>query len=204
MKLRYFGLLLFFPLLAGCSGSGKLPDITRYDLYKPTETKKITKLQEEFYVLTLAFFEHRGLIVVPLDIQNKTGQEITAEEYSFELTDGRDHLPLKLITRSELEVIRQKMSGSKNGFDLMNPSVQGAFNALDSLVSFPANSILSGQLENAIKSYFSLRPIYAHETRKGFLAFYHDFELEYPLLLSVKLKDELIELYFKPQPAAAK
>jgi len=54
-------------------------------------------------------------------------------------------------------------------------------------------------LDKVVDNYFSFRPIYANDSREGFLCFYADFPLDYPMILRVKLKGDIIEFKFRPR-----
>jgi len=54
-------------------------------------------------------------------------------------------------------------------------------------------------LDQVVDNYFSFRPIYANDSRDGFLCFYTDFKLDYPLILRVKLKEDVVEFKFYPR-----
>lgn len=196
-------ILLLMTFILGCAQTNQLP-IVRYELQLPEQAKKVSKWDEDFYVydrpeyrLSLAVFEHGGLIVIPIEIDSKSKERIEPDQYFIQLYDGRDKLPIKVITRQDLEAIKNKSSGGP-GLNLLSPSLQGALGAFNSIVNYPETSALAQELDKAISLYFAFRPIYPYETRKGFLAFYHDFELEYPLTLYVKIKGEEAAFFFVP------
>lgn len=200
-------ILALMVLVGGCAPKVSMPSVTldRYDLYSPAGLKTISKWDENFYQfndkgvrITLNIIGYQGLLVVPIDIYNGSKENIDPAEYHVGLFDGRDQLPIKMITRDDINKIKNKNNAS-GGFSLASPSLQGAVGSFNSLVNFPANSALEQQLQFAINNYFEFRPIYAGETRSGFIAFFHDFKLEYPLLFKIKIRNKEYLFYFKPQ-----
>ena len=191
----------------GCSNrSTAFVDMDRYFVYEPTTLKETEKHGEKYYVfaskdydLTFTIFGYKDFLALPLDIKNKTGQDIEPEDYCIALYDGKDLMPIKLITRKEMSLVEKKLTNSP-GFSLTSPSLQGAVSAVDSIVNMPANSSLGNNIQSILDNYFEFRPIYAKSIRKGFLAFYHDFKLEYPLTLKITINGEDTYYYFAPRP----
>ena len=193
--------------LTGCDrGLPKTIDIDRYYVFQPKGLKQIAKHGEQYFVIeskdhdaSFAVFGYKELLALGLEIKNKTGKDIEPEQYSLKLYDGRDLLPIKLITKDDLYQIEKKLIDPK-GFSLSSPSIQGAVSAVDSLISLPSSSYLGASLQNIIENYFEFRPVYANSSRKGFLAFYHGFKLEYPLALELSIKGQSKMYYFAPVP----
>lgn len=208
MKIKIlFFLLLPLLCLSACAPPQLSDGLTRFDKVGnniKTSTiigfggEEFTVYEDQKIRLAVALFDYKELAFAGIYITNKTRQDIQPDEYSIALSDGRDHLPLKLITRENVEAIRAK-GANAGDFNLMSPSVQGAFNTFQSLLSFPSESVLSQNLDKALQNYFAFRPIYAGEKRQGLLAFFHAFELEYPLLFALEIKGEMIYLYFEPR-----
>ena len=193
--------------LTGCDrGLPKTIDIDRYYVFQPKGLKQVVRHGEQYFIsenkdheAVFAIFGYKELLALGLEIRNKTGKDIEPEQYSLKLYDGRDLLPIKLITKEDLYQIEKKLMDPK-GFSLSSPSIQGAVSAVDSLISLPSSSYLGSNLQNIIENYFEFRPVYANSSRKGFLAFYHGFKLEYPLALELNIKGESKMYYFAPVP----
>ena len=190
----------------GCAGrSTSFIDMDRYYVYDPQGLKQISKHGETYftkesqdYEITFAVFGYKDFLALPIEIRNKTAADMEPQDYSIALYDGKDLLPAKMITRNELSIIEKKLLAVK-GFSLASPSIQGAVSTVDSLINMPANSSLGGDIQSIMKNYFEFRPIYAKSTRRGFLAFYHDFKLEYPLTLKITISGQDKYFYLAPQ-----
>lgn len=189
---------------SGCGGnSPQSISLTRYHIISPTNLTPFLRFNEQYYVdaaqdfdLSFAMFGYKDFIAVNLDIKNKTYSDLEPKDYSFALFDGKDHLPIKLIERDDLNAIEKKLIDPK-GFNLTSPSVQGVFSSIDSIMKMPENSSLGQNIQNIINKYFAFRPVYARSTRSGWLAFFHDFQLEYPLLLKVTVKGAEYKYYLE-------
>ena len=198
-------MLAFTVLTSGCVMESKYVGLDYYYVYSPPNIKPFTKNdtpyftdENKYYTITFSLVGHEGVMIVPLEIKNKTGTDIGAQEYRGALYDGRDRLPLKLIGREDLETIVNQLLNPK-GFSLSNPSIQGAFSSIDSLIKLPANSSLGNDVRNIANNYFVFRPVYAGSTRSGYLAFFHAFKLEYPLTLEIIINGKAYRYYFAPQ-----
>jgi hypothetical protein len=191
----------------GCAGqSTSFVDMDRYYVYAPQGLEQITKHGETYFVkksqdyeITFTVFGYKDFLALPIEIRNKTGLDIEPQDYGIALYDGMDQLPIKMITHDELNGIEKKLLDVK-GFNLASPSIQGAVSTVDSLINMPANSSLGGDIRSIIQNYFEFRPIYAKSARKGFIAFYHDFKLEYPLTLKITISGQ--DKYFYLAPAS--
>jgi hypothetical protein len=136
-------------------------------------------------------------MVLPLYIKNKTNDTVQPEDYSIALFDGRDLMPIRMLTLNDLKAIRNK-NANPQGFNLLNPSVQGAVSAVDSLIKLPGNTSVNSSFDYIQNNYFSFRPLYANETRYGALVFFHDFKLELPVTLIITIKGERNVFFFNP------
>ena len=187
-------LLTIAIIFSGCGNNVQSISLTRYHVTSPTNLNPVIRFNEQYYVdatqdynITFAMFGYKEFIAVDMSIKNKLFFDLSPKDYSIALFDGRDHLPIKLIDRDELALVEKKLIDPK-GFNLTSPSVQGVFSSVNSIISMPENSSLGQNIQNIINNYFAFRPIYARSARNGWLAFFHDFKLEYPLILIVKIK----------------
>lgn len=210
-KIRLFSLLgivtVFMVLSFGCAGrSTSFVDMDRYYVYDPQGLKQTTKHGETYFVkesqdysITFTVFGYKNFLALPIEIKNKTTSDFEPEDYSIALYDGMDLLPAKMITRDELSIIEKKLLDVK-GFNITSPSIQGAVSTVDSLINMPANSSLGGDIQSIMNNYFEFRPVYAKSSRKGFIAFFHDFKLEYPLTLKITIDGQDKYFYLAPVP----
>ena len=206
MKKTLWLLLLFIPLLCGCA---KAPVTVEY--YQPAATSPGQKIAAEgnFLFISQADDDHAvkamltggdNVLVVYLQIDNKTGANLDAADYSVRLTDGPDRLPLPLISREVVMAYRaQVAAGDKIASG--NSIADAALMQLDSMVKNMGSTEIAQFLTSmnwAIDHYFAFRPVYAHRNRAGVLCYYINFIREYPLILSVKIKDKTVNFDFLP------
>lgn len=199
-------LLIAVILAAGCIPKvSPQADLDRYYVFSPKNLKTFAKNNNKYYVydtpeykLTFALLGYQEFLIVQLTINNKTDQDFEPSAYSLALYDGRDSLPIKMITRDSLTAIQKKIFDSNGGFNLASPSIQGAMGTVDSLLSLPANSALGNDLKTVISKYFAFRPVYAKSTRSGFIGFFHDFKLEYPITFSMAINGKNHHFFFAP------
>jgi hypothetical protein len=210
--MKYFSFIIGALLVAafaisdlGCDHSSSFVNMDRYYIYQPANLKQTFKHGEQYFVqevkdvdLTFTLFGYKDFLAIPLVIRNKTGSDIKPEDYGISLYDGRDLKPITMITKDELCIAEKKMLYVKD-FNLLNPSVQGAVSAIDSLIDMPANASLGDDIDGIINNYFEFRPIYAKSAREGYLVFFHDFNLEYPVTLRITLNGEDKYFYFMPR-----
>ncbi len=210
---RLFWLAALVPLigLLGCATSPipSQPQIVRFNpiVVEPQVKSFINKgetysgYESDNYDVAAALFEYQSILLLPLEITNKTDRDIKPEEYSVSLRDGRDLKKITLLSRAEIVAIKAKMDGSSSGGGLESQVIAGAYTTVLSLTSiFSKNDVKRG-LELAAGNYFSFRPIYKHEKRQGILCFLLDFRAEYPIALELKVQDEIIKLKFMPKPS---
>ncbi|MEA3493497.1 MAG: hypothetical protein U9R38_03815 [Candidatus Margulisiibacteriota bacterium] len=204
-------LLLLFPLLllVGCS-SHRL-NLTRYEpnpappyqrvmIEKGGDEGRYLIYQSNRYKIKAALYAYNQIIVLPLTISNGTGSRILPEEYCVALYDGRDYKELHIVKRDTISRIKAtyQSNGKGAGAGLMDAAAQVAFNAVVDIFSPATKDMVVKALNQIEDQYFSFRPIWAHEKRYGVLAFVHDFQLEFPLTLVVKVKDEKAGFRFGP------
>jgi hypothetical protein len=191
-------------LLFGCA---QVPlDLQKFDPAADLPQKTVFQKDNETYLafedktakVSTAIYEYNTVIVIPLEITNKTGQDIANAEYTITLADGRDRKTVKLISRDDLVKIKGKYSGGGSSA-LQDQVIETTITSLMNAVNLPTKDRLIKIIDQGIDQYFEFRPIYARETRSGVLCFIPDFKLEYPLTLSLKIKGEPIDLQFFPR-----
>jgi hypothetical protein len=207
MKIRPIILLLFlFPLLYGCAPAPV--KIDRFDPIVGSPLEKVTLEGADKFInyadnelaVTAALAGSGNIFVVSLLIDNKTGGDLNAADYSVRLVDGRDDKPLQLVSREVVIEYRKKLATGqeiKSG----NAMLDTALNQLSALTRTTGSSELAQYIRSvdwAIDHYFAFRPVYSREAREGVLCYYADFILEYPLTLMVKVKEKQLALRFQP------
>jgi len=208
-KLRNLSILLtaliLTTVICGCSGSTKNLQLDRYLATGEAQLIPVPFGDETVYEYNTGnasirtnVFGYQGLIIAPIQIKNLTNEDLAAKDYSINLYDGKDRLAVKMLSKADLIQIEAKLSNPAS-VNILNPTIQGAVSAVDSLLKFPGNSSISSNLNNAIEKYFEFRPVYAGATRTGFLAFFHDFRLEYPLTLELTIKNKKYSFFFNPE-----
>ena len=200
---------LLFALTLFLLGCAQVPlDLQRFDPIVDRPQKTIFLKDNEPYLafedrtvkVSAALFEYNTVIVIPLEITNRTGQDIVAADYTIALADGRDRKPVRLISRDDLVKIKEKYSGGGGSSSaLQDQVIETTITSLMNAVNLPTKDRLIRIIDQGIDQYFEFRPVYARETRTGVLCFVPDFKLEYPLTLDLKVKGELIDLQFNPR-----
>jgi len=150
------------------------------------------------YKIQTAIFEALSIMIVPITIVNNTGDDLQPSEYSISLYDGRDMKPIKMLSRSDMIKVQDKLKGGSGGRleqQVINTAVDSF---MDITNSTDKQAVIKG-LDAAINNYFAFRPVYAYDKRFGVLCFLLDFKAEYPISLKVKIKKEDITLKFFPQ-----
>ena len=204
---KYLPCLLLLLLLVGC---GAPPyEINRFEPQDDTGLTRVVLKGGEKYLafegknidISAALFEYNNIVVLPLTILNKTNKTIMPQDYSLGLYDGRDHKPIKLVTRDDLAKFRAGISGKGSpAIPLENQAVQVAFSAIAGIIQPSEKEAIVKGMDVAINNYFEFRPIWAREAREGILCFLVDFKLEYPLTLEIKIEGQPVWLRFLPEP----
>ena len=163
------------------------------------DNETYSSFEDNNYRVTAALFEYNSVMVLPLEIFNKTGSDIEPQEYSVSLHDGRDLKQIKMLKRQDLMAVRGKLGGKSFGKDLEGMAIDATVNILMDAANVNTQKTMIKGLDQAIHDYFSFRPVYALETRQGLLCFLVDFKLEYPLTLMLRIRNEHIQLRFLPQ-----
>lgn len=158
-------------------------------------------LDPDIQVVT-TIYEYNSIIVMPLSIINRTGQDIEASDYSLSLSDGRDLKTVTMLTRDDLVNVKGRLEGKGTDFGsgIEGMALAATVNAFEDLTNQPSTKMMVQGINQAINDYFEFRPLYAGEARTGLLCYLVDFKLEYPLSVRLKVKDKLIEIKFLPQP----
>jgi hypothetical protein len=151
------------------------------------------------YRLTAAVFEFNGVIALSLEIRNKTAADLTAADYAVKLADGRDRKPVKMLSRADLVATKTKLSGGSGGSNIQDQLIQATVDTILNSVNTPTKNKLINIVDEGIKNYFSFRPVYAQGKRSGVVCFLPDFQLEYPLTLTVKVRGETARFKFNPR-----
>jgi len=206
---KTIGLSIVFSLLLVIivGGCGTPIEINRFDPITEMPGVKSFTLDNEIYAsnanahyrVAAALFEYNSVMVMPLEITNKTGRNIEPGQYSVSLHDGRDLKTIRLLTRKELVTVKGKLEGNGSGGGLEGMALEATVNALMTAANVPTKNVMIQGLNHAINDYFSFRPVYDHETRNGLLCFLVEFKLEYPITLIVKIHGEPFKLKFMPQ-----
>jgi hypothetical protein len=147
------------------------------------------------FSISASIFEYNLVLGVLLEIKNNSSKNLSAKDYAVTLADGRDHKIIKMLSRDDLVAIRSKVAGTSDRA-LQDQLIETAFNNAMKVANVPTKDQMVALLNEGIQSYFAFRPIYAHETRRGLLAFVPHFTLEYPLTLTVKIKGETLAFEF--------
>ncbi|MDD4179192.1 MAG: hypothetical protein PHH14_03990 [Candidatus Margulisbacteria bacterium] len=204
---RFLFLLVLAPFLFGCAKSPI--EVNNFELAPgQPKVRNISKNGNNLYIrynndkfaVEAGVFEYNGIVVVPLDITNKEKKNIPPQDYSISLYDGRDFKEIKMLTRQDIILTKGRYQGSPPSLGISNQLIETTFQTISNIVSPPTKNQLLQTLNYAIDNYFSFRPIYAGETRKGIICFLVDFKLEYPLTLLVEVDKEKHFIYFWPQP----
>ena len=210
LSLLVFCLLLTSAFLtSGCNMPQASSNLKRFSLINPSNlAKEITQSGEVFvvyednnYGITLALYEYNGFFALPLEITNKTSEEVKGDEYDITLCDGRDLLPLKRFSCDDRSSMKPKDDNSAS-LSLSNISVGGVISSVNSVLDLPADMATQQQIHAILTKYFCFRPLYPHEKRYGFLVFYHKCPLDYPETLTIKIKKDKIVLYFDQRTSA--
>jgi hypothetical protein len=206
MKRTFFLLLLVIPLFYGCA---KAPvEVDRYQPVAKLPNEKIEvrdDLQyidhvDDEYAASAVLAGAENILVVSLRIENKTGLDLAASDYSVRLTDGLDRKPLQLISR---EVVSQYRDRIATGGEIKsgNAMVDLALTQLGGMARTMGSSQLAQFITSvdwAVDHYFAFRPVYANRSREGVLCYSVNFILEYPLTLEIKIKGKTIDFDFLP------
>jgi len=192
-------------LLWGCA---TIPlQFTRFDLIPDRKETRTVRIGEENYAefdtpnykINAVVYEYSSVVVAELIILNRTKGDVGSDQYSVELTDGRDYKPVRLLTRDELIAIKSRYSGGGKPGSMQDQLIESTMNTVMNTLNVPTKDRLISYINQGIDNYFAFRPVYAGESRQGVLCFLPDFKLEYPLTIRVKLKEEKAEFRFLPQ-----
>jgi len=197
-------LIGLFPLIVGCS---QVPlQVTYFDPVLDRPNIKTISVSDEAYAslensrvsINAVIYEYNSMIALYLELSNKNSVDISPEEYSISLADGRDLKPIRLLKRSELVEIKAKFIGGGRSNALQDQLIEATMTNAMNVVNVPTKDKIIKLIDEGINQYFSFRPVYANATRTGVLCFMPDFKLEYPLTLLVKIKGEPLAIRFLP------
>lgn len=208
MKLKFILILILLScfLLFGCE---QVPLQITY--FTPHNTKAqvipsffsemdLYKLHEdEDFEIYANICEYNNILTMIMSIKNKTKVDLEPENYSITLTDGRDFKKIKMLTREDILNIRTKYAGNKNAA-IQDQVIEATVNNALKVTNVSTKAKMVQLIDLVINNYFSFRPIFANETRRGILCFLNDFKLEYPLGIMLKIKTKILIFYFVPQP----
>jgi hypothetical protein len=102
-----------------------------------------------------------------------------------------------MLTRDDLVAVRNRLSGVSNRA-FQDQLIDLTITNVMKVANVPTKDQMIALLNQAIENYFEFRPIYARETRQGFICFLPHFNLEYPLTLTLKVKKREINVRFMP------
>lgn len=151
------------------------------------------------YNIQANIYEYNNIIAVMIEITNKSAKNLEAEEYTIDLTDGRDFKPIRMLKRQDLINIRAKFTSGTKGA-IQDQVIEATMNNAMKVANVNTKEKLVSLLNLAIDNYFSFRTIYAKETRQGLLGFMPDFKLEYPLTIFIKLPEKEVAFQFLLEP----
>jgi hypothetical protein len=160
--------------------------------------ENMTRYTSPKYKIETAVFEALSIMIVPITIFNNTGDDLQPSEYSISLYDGRDMKLIKMLSRSDMIKVQDKLKGGTGG-GLEQQVVNSAMDSFMSITNSTDKQALIQGLDAAINNYFSFRPVYAYDKRFGVLCFLLDFKAEYPISLKVKIQKQDIILKFFPK-----
>ncbi|MFA6430816.1 MAG: hypothetical protein WCV91_00310 [Candidatus Margulisiibacteriota bacterium] len=142
-------------------------------------------------------YEYNNIISLLISVKNKTGEDLEPEHYSISLADGRDHKPIKMLSRDDMLAIRAKYAGVSKGA-IQDQVIEATMSNALKVANMPTKEKVIDLMTLGISKYFSFRKIYSKETREGVICFIADFKLEYPLTLSLKIKNRTLPFIFIP------
>lgn len=202
------GLLLFL-LLCGCAEPPM--QIDRYDPVPAAVHERAVEKDGHNYIeyddgefaVSAVLAGSQSILVTSLRVENRADRDLLPSEYSVQLTDGRDHKPLKAIDRDVVIEYRHKIAAGqeiKSGNPMLDLGLNELGGMLRSLDRSQAAQFLRS-LDWVVANYFAFRPVYAKSVREGTLCYYVDFILEYPLTLRLRLRDKKLDFVFWPRSA---
>ncbi len=198
-------LLLSGAFLLGCAQAPL--DVVRFDPVLDRKEIKTAIIAGETFAeyetpdfrVSTAVFEFNGVIANSLEIRNNSDTDLPPTEYSFSLADGRDQKPIKMLSRQDLIATRAKLAGGGGGGNIQDQLIQATVDTIMNTINTPTKAKLINIVDEGVKNYFSFRPVYAKESRSGIVCFIPDFQLEYPLTLTVKIRGETARFRFNPK-----
>lgn len=148
--------------------------------------------------VTAALFEYNNVLALSLEIRNLTETDLQPKEYSVSLADGRDLKPIKLLTRQDLISTKARIAGVPSGA-IQDQLIQATVDTVLNTMNQPTKDKLISIVDQGIADYFAFRPVYANDRRSGVLCFVPDFQLEYPLTVTVRIKGDQYLIKFLPR-----
>lgn len=195
-------LIFILPLwLLGCSHPAMQIQTFTPILDRP-ELKLIQLHNQDFIELTrgdfrvtTGLYSYNNIIALSIEIYNHSATELGTAEYSITLTDGRDHKVIHLMTRQDVIATRAKLAGSKSAA-IQDQIIQTSIDTVMNTVNAPTKERMLAVIDLGIAQYFSFRPVFPHEQRSGFLCFVPDFQLEYPLIVKVAIRENTYQFKY--------
>lgn len=199
--------LLLLPLLFGCA------QVATYNMtyFQPVnvpaktfnyldQTVSYASYSNDDVEIAASIVEYNTYIIVAsLKIVNVSGKTIEPESYSIALFDGKDYKSIRLLTRDEVQSVKNTVAGGPSGGAIQDQIINTSVNTLMSAVDAPTKGKLVRIIQYGIDNYFSFRPIWIKGQREGFLCFLPNFKLEFPLTLRIKMNGKVIDLKFVPK-----
>ncbi|MFA4843624.1 MAG: tetratricopeptide repeat protein [Candidatus Margulisiibacteriota bacterium] len=222
MTLPFMLILLFF--VGGCVPSDNYlqpisnsPDM---EIVDANGIKTISYKGMNYNIMVSIMKFKEDYFVVSLQMENKKENDIAENKYAAHLFDGSDLKPLNYCSKAFLEKIKGIYSEAKE--INIEPEYKYSYSGSDSgskwtgemqraeteqskkdrlivsTISSSQRASVEREFNNYIDNYFQFRPLYPHKIRQGYLCYYPNFKLEYPLIFVVVIENDRFEFKFKP------
>ncbi|MCX5748832.1 MAG: hypothetical protein NTZ10_01110 [Candidatus Saganbacteria bacterium] len=198
--------ICLFPFMLGCS------QVSQYNTKKYEPQKNPGKIgcyndkdidfayySGDKIKISAAMIGYNYIIASSVKLINNTGADIEPGEYSIALFDGRDLKPVRLLTRDEVQSVKNTVAGGPGSSAIQDQIINTSVNTIMGALDAPTKGKLTQIIQYGIDNYFSFRPIYKGSERNGILCFISNFRLEYPLTLRIKVKGQAVDLLFNPK-----
>ncbi len=201
MKLQKLFLLLCGSLLliSGCF-QNPIQDPIQITKYCPKENPILASsflsnwdmyeiYRDQDVVINSSIYNVNGGVILFIAIFNNTREDISTTNYSITLTDGKDKKPIRMLERSDLIALKSKYLTGSSG-SLQDQLIQNTVDTAMKTVNLSTKDKIIEVINQGINNYFSFRPIYAGKTRQGIICLIPDFNLEFPLNLTIKINNK--------------
>jgi len=206
MKKNLF-ILFFIPMIFGCAqvATYNVTELKPANLPGKTSEYMGQKLTYAVYAgdnfrAAAAGLEYNNYIIAfNIRLINLTTKDVEGGQYKIELFDGRDMKSVRLLTRDELQAVKNTMAGGSSSGAIQDQLINTSVNTVMSAIDAPTKNKLVGIIQYGVDNYFSFRPVWARDKRDGILCFMPNFKLEYPLTLRIRYKNRTADLKFIPK-----